>query len=121
MGILNYQLYFFLGRDCEVFGKMAGNKDIGKIILGVLGVGVIATAGIASVVNNDNSKKKSENSDDAEAGLFHAKLEGSTPINSSNEFSKNRKNKPKRSLVWQINREKIKKFNVPHVQGDIIS
>lgn len=37
---------------------MAGNKDIGKIILGVLGVGAIATAGIASVVNNDNSKKK---------------------------------------------------------------
>lgn len=99
---------------------MAGNKDIGKIILGVLGVGAIATAGIASVVNNDNSKKKSENSDDAEAGLFHAELEGSTPINSSNEFSKNRKNKPKRSLVWQINREKIKKFNVQHVQGDIV-
>lgn len=44
---------------------MAGNKKIGKIILGVLGVGTIATAEIASVVNNDNSKKKSKNSDDA--------------------------------------------------------
>lgn len=43
---------------------MARSKDIGKIILGVLGVGAIATAGIASVVSNDNSKKKDENTDD---------------------------------------------------------
>lgn len=41
-------------------------------------------------------------------------------INSSNEFSNNRKNKPRRSLVWQINREKIEKHNVQHVQGDIV-